>query len=123
MLPSKNKPKILFDEHMPLELIKLLSEEGFNTKRVPLGINDEDILELAKSERRLFLTSDKHFLNKSRFPPKESEGIVFINIHPPFIDELHFTLNKFFNSVDSSKFKGRLFKLTNFGFKAYPKLE
>ena len=121
MFPFKNKPKLLCDENLPSELIKLLSKDGFEIKRVILGSDDLNVGELAKSEKRVLLTLDKHFLNKAKFPPKEFSGIIFINIHPPLIESLHFSLSKLFNSVDPSDFKGRVFNLTNSGFKVFPR--
>jgi len=121
MLPSSNKPKLLCDENIPQELIKLLLNEGFDVKRVPLGSEDKNIAKIAKSKERLLLTFDKHFLNKLKFPPKEFAGIVFIDIHPPLIDSVYSSLDKLFKLVGSSNFKGRLFNLRTSGFKVFPK--
>jgi hypothetical protein len=99
----------------------MFCNEKLDIRRVELGLKDKQIFDLAKSEERVILTLDKHFLNKVKFPPKESSGIVFIKIHPPLIDSVYFTLEKLFKSVNSPDFKGRLFTLTNSGFKVFPK--
>ncbi len=117
---SKNS-LLLADENIPIELIDTLFKEGYDIKRVLLGSKDKQIFKLANSEQRVLLTFDKHFLNKLEFPPKESFGIVFISINPPVIDSLYFSLSKLFNKIEFSKFKGRLFILTNSGFKVFPK--
>ncbi len=121
MSHSKNKPKLLCDENIPLELIETLNNEGFDAKRVELGSKDKQIFTLSKSEERILVSSDKHFLNKIKFPPKESSGIVFIDMHPPLIETIHFSLTKLFKSVNLSEFKGRLFRLTSSGFKVFPR--
>jgi len=117
---SKNPP-LLADENIPIEFIETLSKEGYDIKRVSLGSKDKQIFELAISEDRVLLTLDKHFLNKLKFPPKESLGIILISINPPLIDSLYFSLSKLFNKIDSSKFKGRLFILSSSGFKVFPR--
>lgn len=116
-----SKILLLADENIPIELINKLSNEGFNIKRVLLGSKDEEIFKLAKSENRVLLTFDKHFLNKSKFLPKESSGIIFINIRLPLIDSLYFSILKLFNKIESSKFEKRLFILSISGFKVFPK--
>ena len=67
MLPFKSKLKLLCDENIPIELIEMLNKEGFDAKRVELGSKDRQIFDLAKSEERVLLSSDKHFLNKIKY--------------------------------------------------------
>ena len=85
---------LLADENIPLELIRKLSKERFDIKKVRLGSKDKQIFELAKLEDRALLTLDKHFLNKLKFPPKESSGIIFLKIHPPLIDSINFFIRE-----------------------------
>jgi len=118
---SHSKLYLLADENIPLELIDTLSKEGFDIKRVKLGSKDKQIFELAKSENRVLLTFDKHFLNKAKFPPKESLGIIFLKINPPLIDSILYSLRKLFKYIKSDEFKGKLFILSTSGFKIWPK--
>ena len=105
MLPFKIKPRILCDEHIPIELLEILKNEGFDTVRVELCSKDRQIFELAKSEGRILITSDKHFLNKEKFPPRESSGIIFLQLHPPLIESMQFSLNKLFKKSNLQNLK------------------
>jgi hypothetical protein len=117
-----SKISLLADENIPIKLINLLSKDNFNIKRVELGSKDKEIFDYAKSEKRALLTLDKHFLDKKKFPPQESSGIIFIQINPPLIDSIYFSLKRFFNSVKVSEFNNRLLLVSISGFRAYPKL-
>jgi len=81
MFSSKNELKLLSDENFPAEVTKLLMKQGLDVKKVPLGSTDKQLSKIAKSESRVILTFDKHFLNKRLFPPKEHSGIVVVNYH------------------------------------------
>jgi|SRR3989344_2441348 len=116
-----SKVLLLADENVPTELIGRLYRVGYNIKRAQLNAKDKQIFELAKSEGRVLLTFDKHFLNNVKFPSKESAGVIFIEIHPPLIDSLHFSLEKLFKNIEPLEFKGKLFILSATGFKVFPK--
>ena len=118
---SHNKVSFVADENIPVGLIKVLSDKGFDIVRVKLRSKDPKIFERAKSEQRVILTRDKDFLNKDKFPPKESFGIIFFDINPPLIDTLQYSLNKLFKTIKPSEFKGKLFILSLSGFKTSPR--
>jgi len=122
MLFFRNKLKFLSDENFPKEVVELLINKGYDVKTVPLGASDKQVANLSKSESRVILTFDKHFLTKRLFSPKEHPGIVVLKINPPLIDTTFSLLSKLLKQVKSSEFKGRLFILSQFGFKVYPKL-
>lgn len=63
----RDKPKFISDENIPIKVIELLIEMGFDVKRAPLGFSDKQISKVAKLESRVILTFDKHFLNKDKF--------------------------------------------------------
>jgi len=114
---SPSKPPLLVDENIPLGVISVLSRKGFDAKRIKPSSKDGQVFELAKSEERVLLTLDKHFLNKIKFPPKESSGIIFLKIHPPTIDSIIFLLKRLFNKINTPEFKGRLFIVSPFGLR------
>jgi len=141
---SQTKVSFIADENIPVGLINFLLDKGFDVIRVKLRSKDPKIFERAKSEQRVILTRDKDFLNKDKFPPKESFGIIFFNINPPLIDSLQYSLNRLFKSVKFSEpqnssqirnfgsrksehsedflgFKGKLFILSLSGFKVFPR--
>ena len=137
MLFSKNKLKFLSDENFPKKVDELLKEKGHDVKKVLLGASDKQLLPLvnifwknvsgyacgvkiAKSESRVILTFDKHFINKNLFPPKEHSGIVVLKISPPLIDTTFSLLSKLLKEIKPSEFKGRLFVVSLFRFISYP---
>jgi|TARA_B100001971_G_C18137578_1_gene508512 hypothetical protein len=107
--------KIISDENIPVKVSEMLRNEGFDVKRVPLGIGDDKISKIAKLEKRIILTFDKDFLNKKVFPPREHFGIVFISIIPPLIDSVFFSLIKLFKEYSSLDLEGKLIVVTTFG--------
>lgn len=114
---SSNKLKLISDENFPIKATELLKEEGFDVKTASLRSTDKQISKISKSESRIILTFDKHFINKMLFPPGEHPGIIFLDIHPPMIDTVFLSLSKLFKEVKSTEFKGKLFILTSSGFR------
>ncbi len=82
---------ILADENIPRATIRLLREAGFNVRsaaeEMP-GAPDTDILDLARSEERLLLTSDRDFgeliyYRRHKAPP----AVVYLRFVPVTPDE------------------------------------
>ncbi len=107
--------KFISDENIPIKLTELLREKGFDVKKAVLGSTDKEIFKFAKEESRIILTFDKHFLNKRLFNLRECPGIIFIQIHPPLIDSVFYSLIKLLHSTKD--FTGKLFILFEYGFK------
>ncbi|MEK6869301.1 MAG: DUF5615 family PIN-like protein [Nanoarchaeota archaeon] len=122
-MSSSSKPKLYSDENIPDKVVRLLEEEGFDVKKAAFRSDDEEIAEEAKSEGRVILSFDRHLGNILLFPPEKYAGIIFIRIRPPLIDSVFPSLMNLFKSVKLSEFKGRLFTLTPFGFRDFPKLK
>jgi len=116
-MSSSNKPKLLSDENIPIKVTRLLKEKGFDIVNASLNSTDKKISKTAKSESRVILTFDKHFLNKRLFSPKEHHGIIFIDIHPPLIETVYSSLLNFFEKVSQPELEGKLFVLSSFGFR------
>ncbi len=114
-LTNQNNLKFISDENIPAGITKLLTEKGFNVAKAPFNSIDKDISKISKRESRIILTFDKHFINKRLFNPKEHPGIIFIQIHPPLIDSVFYSLIKLLNSVRD--FSGKLFILLEQGFR------
>jgi len=114
---SSNKPKLISDENIPIKITELLKKQGFDIKKIPLNSSDKELSKIAKSESRVILTFDKHFINKRLFPPKEHLGIIFLDIHPPLINTVFLSLSNLFQKVKPSELKGKLFILSSFGFR------
>src|SRR3989338_11465118 len=118
---SSSRPKLLSDENIPNKLVELLTNEGFDVKKAPFSAEDEEVADLAESEGRVILTFDRHFGNILLFPPEKYSGIVFIRIHPPLIKTVFSSLLNLFEKVRPSEFKGKLFTLSSFDFRIFPK--
>ena len=114
---SSDKLKILCDENIPVKITELLNKKGFDAKKVPFGSNDKQISKLAKSESRIILTFDKHFINRRLLPPEKYSGIIFLDIHPPIIDDVFSALLSLFKKVKPLEFKSKLFVLSRLGFR------
>jgi len=120
MFSFKNKLKFISDENFPKAINELLSQEGHDIKESPLGLTDKQLSKLSKSESRIILTFDKHFLNKRLFPPEEHFGIVVFKITPPLIETTFLLLTKLLKQIKDSEFKGRLFVVSPLRFLSYP---
>ena len=116
-----SKPRLFSDENIPNKLVELLVNEGFDVKKAPRGFDDEEVAKIAKSESRVLLTFDKHLGNILLFPPEKYSGIVFIRIHPPLIKSVFSSLLNLFEKVKPSDFNGKLFTLSSFGFRTFPR--
>lgn len=109
--------KLISDENIPVKVTSLLKKEGFDIRRAPLKISDKQLAKQAKEESRIILTLDKDFLNKSKFYPEDFEGIIFIDIQPPIIEEVFSSLIKLFNKISSQDCKGKLLIASKFGYR------
>ena len=118
---SSSRPKLLSDENIPNKLVELLANGGFDVKKAPFSAEDEEVADLAESEGRVILTFDRHFGNILLFPPEKYPGIIFIRIHPPLIKTVFSSLLNLFEKVSPSEFKGKLFTLSSFDFRIFPK--
>lgn len=114
-------PKLLCDENLPKKLVELLKEKGLEVKDAPVGASDNEVAALAKSEQRVIVTFDKHFATRWLYPPEEYCGIVFLKIRPPLLKTAASALLNLFNSVSSEEFNGRLFVVSEIGFRIWPK--
>ena len=116
-MSSFNKLKLLCDENIPLKVTESLIEKGFDVKKASLSSTDKEISKMARLESRIILTFDKHFINRHLFPPKKYPGIVFLDMHPPMIDTIFSSLSKLFEKIKPLEFQGKLFILSQFGFR------
>ena len=102
----------LTDENIFPKVVEFLRSYNFDVKDIrekPLaGSSDEEIIRLAKNEQRTLLTFDKHFANILQYPPESYFGIIRIRIHPPILNLIINSLQRFFTEFDLSKVKGKL---------------
>jgi len=114
------KLSFISDENIPVTLTELLRKDGFDVIKAPLGFSDKQVSKMAREESRVILTLDKHFIDKLKLPPKELEGIIFLDIQPPIIDMVYSSLQKFFREVSIPEVKGNVFILSRASWRRKP---
>ena len=107
----------IIDENVPVELITWLNQLRHSTFLTPKGASDEEVALLAKEQKAILLTQDRHFTNTLRFPPQDFSGIIRIKIHPSHIEDITLSLKKLFEVFSKPEdFKGKLIILGKEGF-------
>ena len=84
-LSNKRRVKLLADENIPLESIRLLKERGIDVASViehKTGMSDESVLELANSQKRILVTFDKDFGELVFRHKRSSSGVVLLRFVP-----------------------------------------
>lgn len=104
--------KIIVDDSVSYGVVSYLKEIGFEVTAImetpTAGLKDPDIFELVKKEKAVLITRDHHFTNSLRFPPEETNCIIFIRKGNLTSQEEIELIKWFFNSYSISNFKGRL---------------
>jgi len=113
--------KFLADENIPPIIIDFIRKRGFDIKDIykigKSGLSDEGIMEIARAEKRILISFDKHFADIIKYPPNSHHGIIRIRIHPPLISSLIEAFEKFLEKFDLSEFEGALVVLERNGFR------
>ncbi len=77
----------LTDENVPRQIIRLLRERGFDVadirERGLEGSKDPQVIELARRENRVLVTTDKDFSNIILYPPNTHRGSVVLRMSKP----------------------------------------
>lgn len=109
--------QFVIDENIPKELIDWLKTNNHIVSCVPKGSDDEKAAAITKEKDFVLLTLDRHFANTLRFPPKDFPGIIRIKLHPSYIEDIIFSLEKLFIAFPKKEhFKGKLILLEKYGF-------
>ena len=109
--------RFLIDENIRIEVIEFLTKEGHDVKSVPKGYKNGQIAILAKEEKRILLTHDKHFADIFTYPPKEFFGIIRIRIHPPTAENIISALSRLLKKLSDKDLLGRLLVLEKDDFR------
>ncbi len=82
--------KLLVDENIPLMTVKELLSKGFDVKDIrgtlEEGISDDKLWEIAQTEQRLLITTDKGFSNNRN---ELHHGILIIRLKQPNRKKIH----------------------------------
>jgi len=105
----------LLDENVDARIASFLKEEGFDALLCPKGIQNGEVLALAKREDRVLLTNDKDFSNADLYNPDEFHGIVVFRIHPPSYSNLKIGLEKLLEEFRRDELARKLFIITHTG--------
>lgn len=114
------------DENLFPKVVEFLRSRQHDVKDVResfRGASDEEIARIAKEDKRILLTFDKHFANILRYPPDAYYGIVRIRIHPPVLRHVMDSLQMFINDFGLAKMKGKLIILERDGYRIHPREE
>jgi len=96
------KPRFLVDENVGEKAVQFLKEMNCNVKGVwaegLCGKSDEQIVRLARKEKRIILTHDTDFIDERLYPLKLCHGVVVLPhasqshsaLEPLFTDFIHF---------------------------------
>lgn len=127
MPPSRSKakktkiPRLYADENIPKQTIEYL-----RLKKIPVihavidknfsGRDDEFHFNVAVKNRCILLTLDTDFLNRYKFPPRRSSGIIVMMVTPPVssfkINEVISKLIPVIKIHDPEFFERKILKMT-----------
>ena len=77
------KLRFLADVNIEKGIVDCLQNKRYDVKWIPnynCGMNDEDLLKLAKDERRILITNDKDFGELTFLQKKISVGIILFRV-------------------------------------------
>jgi len=74
--------RFLLDENIPRKIYRLLRERGHYVEYVPSGVDDETVMDIAKSRNLILITRDSDFADEVRYPPHSHLGIIILRVHP-----------------------------------------
>jgi len=105
--------KIKVDENIGRSGVNLLRQAGHDVMTVNeqalSGTADEVIFQVCASERRTLVTLDRDFGQVPRFPPKQSAGLVVLELGGPATAELlHSRLREFMALAATRSVDGQL---------------
>ena len=105
--------KFKLDENLGTSCAKLLQEVGYDVTTVQeeglCSIDDQRLILICKSEKRVFVTLDLDFGNPLLFKPSQYEGIVVIRLPPrPSLLDLIRGIKTLIGGLGKEKIQGKL---------------
>ena len=74
--------RFLLDENIPRKIYRLLRERGHYVEYVSSGVDDDTVIDIAKSRNLILITRDSDFADEVRYPPHSHPGIIVLRVHP-----------------------------------------
>ena len=99
----------LLDENIDIRIAIFLKNKGYIVNLCPKGIQNGNVVALAKKKKQILLTNDKDFSNTDVYNPSNLSGIVVFRIHPPSYLNLSIALGELLSNYRSDDFIGKLF--------------
>ncbi len=91
--------RLLADENIPIKLIEELRKADHDVLSAEPRTADEEVIGLAKKEKRILLSQDKHLANIVWYPPKNFHGIIRLRFSPPIISDMLIALENLFSKL------------------------
>ena len=114
--PTKRAPlSFLLDENVDIRVAGFLKNRGCPVTLCPKGLNDNDVLALAKRNSQVLITFDKDFASPDLYRPAGTTGIIVLRVHPPKLKSIQLLLKNLLDSVPVDKFSETLFVATETG--------
>ena len=113
--------KLLTDENISPAFVEFLRNKGFDVTDIREleihGASDSLILNLARQDKRVLITFDKHFANILLYPLNSHFGIIRIRIHPPLLNDMIQSFESFIEKFDLTAIEKTLIILEREGFR------
>ena len=91
--------EFLLDENVHWGLFSFLKESGHDVKSSPKGIRNSKLFELALEERRVLITRDSDFLDKSLYPASKHFGIILLRVSAEDLELQKKAISRFLEKV------------------------
>ena len=88
-------------------MIGTLKRLGHEARRVPSGTTNGAVMQLARREHRVLITRDSDFANILLYPPANSDGVIYLAIHPPWLSKLVPPLTRLLHAIPADQFAGK----------------
>jgi predicted nuclease of predicted toxin-antitoxin system len=110
---NKIVARFLIDENLPLKLVDLLAQYGYDSlhvKRLDIKSSDDPvILEFAKQNNYILITRDLDFSNTLLYPRGSCSGIVVVRYPDSFITkQILRAFEEFIKSIKEEEFANSL---------------
>lgn len=108
--------RILLDENTHVKLTDWFNKAGHDAVRVPSGLKNGDVIDLACRETRVLVTYDKDFADPLLYPPAKHHGVILLRIHPPNLRRVLTVLQLLLASLPAKEFDQKLVILEEYGY-------
>ena len=108
--------RFLLDENTHIKLLSWFTQAGYDAMRVPDGLKNGKVIELARKESRVLVTHDKDFADPIVYPTKNHSGIIILRIHPPSLPKTIIGLEALLKGLPEGEFNHRLITLDEQGY-------